>query len=107
MTGSVGAVREALHPLAVGIADALEIAGDRVDGRATRAMPDLRALREGAEAAMAGVQSVVHVQARLLLYRDLVGTVLLLTRDVDARAWTRDADRLAPALAPGSSRAAR
>jgi len=98
LTGSVGAVREALHPLAVGIADALEIAGDRVDGRPPRAMPDLRALREGTEAAMAAVPSNAHVQARLLLYRDLVGTVLLLTRDVDARMWTHDAgvDRSAP-----------
>jgi multidrug resistance protein MdtO len=87
---SFGAAQETVHALAVGIVDALGAAADRVEGRASAPMPDLRALRERAEAAIAAAPGAGHVQARLLLYRDVVGTVLVLTRDVDARAWTHD-----------------
>ena len=40
---------------------------------------------------------VAHLQARLLLYHDLVGTVVLLDRDVDA---------LEPHASPAAARAA-
>ena len=87
---SFGAAQETVHALAVGIVDALGAAADRVEGRAPAPMPDLRALRERAEAAIATAPGAGHVQARLLLYRDVVGTVLVLTRDVETRDWTHD-----------------
>jgi hypothetical protein len=87
---SFGAAQETVHALAVGIVDALGAAADRIEGRAPAPMPDLRALRERAEAAIAAAPGAGHVQARLLLYRDVVGTLLVLTRDVDARVWTHD-----------------
>jgi hypothetical protein len=90
VVGSFGAAHDTVHALAVGIVEALERAADRVDGRPAKPMPDLRALRERAEAARAAAPGAAHVQARLLLYRDVVGTLLVLTRDVETRAWTHD-----------------
>jgi multidrug resistance protein MdtO len=90
VVGSFGAAHDTVHSLAVGIVDALERAADRVEGKPARPMPDLRALRERAEAARAAAPGAAHVQARLLLYRDVVGTLLVLTRDAETRAWTRD-----------------
>jgi hypothetical protein len=40
---------------------------------------------------MASAPGAAHVQARLLLFRDVVGTLLVLTRDVDECPWTRAA----------------
>jgi multidrug resistance protein MdtO len=86
-----GAAWERLHALAVGIVDTLEKAAERVEGRAGETMPDLRGLLAHVEEAVASTPSPVgdprgsvHLHARLMLYRDLVRTLELLARDLDA-----------------------
>jgi multidrug resistance protein MdtO len=93
---SLGATRERLHELGVGIAETLGLAADRADGRPTGTLPDLPALLAEAERAAAPTELAVddrtaaHLGARLLLYRDLVGALVLLTRDLDASLAQRD-----------------
>jgi hypothetical protein len=97
LRGSYGPAHEHVRALAAAIADVLGLAADRIEGRPTGPQPDLRRLLARAEDAVANVPAVVHLQARLLLYHDLVGTVVLLDRDVDA---------LEPHVSPAAARAA-
>jgi len=82
-----GPSRAGRRELAAGIADMLLWAAARVEGKPTPDPPDLVTLlahaeQAGATAATGTAEQAEHLRARLLLYRDLVGTLELLDRDV-------------------------
>jgi multidrug resistance protein MdtO len=91
------ALHERVRTLALGIVETFETLADRLDGRASAALPDLPGLLSAAESAPRDPPAV-HLNARLALYRALVEALEPLVRDVGQIVSLRSA---MPAHPPG------
>jgi len=87
----VAPARASLRALALGIVASLDAAAERVGGATRPPVPELDRLLAGAEEAVTSLRArmsdarvAVHLDARVALYRDLVGTLRQLGRDLDA-----------------------